>query len=136
MSKVAVVHSSYYPKIISNLLKGIERDLDKSFSVDSFPVPGAWEIITKINRLSKNYDKFIAVAIICKGHTDHYEYISTSVNNGLINLTIGNNIYIANCVLNVTSLNQAKNRSRYLKNFNDDKNKGSEAAKAINLLFT
>tara|TARA_B100000427_G_scaffold286015_1_gene259797 strand:+ start:794 stop:1186 length:393 start_codon:yes stop_codon:yes gene_type:complete len=130
MNKVAIVHSGYYPDITDKLLEGINRDIDKSFELSLFEVPGSWDIVYKINTLSKEYNIFIAVGIICKGETDHYEYISSAVANGLINLSVNNSVYIANCVLNVHNLEQAKNRTL------DSRNKGSEAAKAINLLFT
>ena len=71
----------------------------------------------------------IASSEIMKGDTDHYEYISKGVSDGLINLTIHNNIYIANCVLNVLNREQANER------ISDNKNKGSEAATALNNLF-
>ena len=129
MNKVAIVHSGYYPEITDNLLKGINKDIDKAFELTFFKVPGSWDIVYKINTLSKEYNIFIAVGVICKGKTDHYEYISSAVANGLINLSINNSVYIANCVLNVQNLEQAINRSI------DNNNKGSEAAKAINLLF-
>ena len=130
MNKVAIVHSGYYPEIIENLLKGINKDMDKAFDLSLFKVPGSWDIVYKINTLSKEYNIFIAVGVICKGETDHYEYISSAVSNGLINLSVSNSVYIANCVLNVHNLDQAINRSQ------GSNNKGSEAAKAINLLFT
>lgn len=94
-------------------------------------VDGAWEIIYKINDLSLNdsIDKFVAIGVIIKGDTDHYEYISKGVVDGLINLTIKNNIYIANCVLNVLNMDQAIARTK------GSKNKGIEAASALNNLF-
>ena len=130
MNKVAVVYSSYYTDVIQGLLEGIKNTIDESFNVDYFKVPGSWDIIYKTNTLSKEYKIFIAVGVICKGDTDHYEYISNSVANGLLNLTINKNLYIANCILNVHNLEQANKRAT------KELNKGSEAANAINLLFT
>ena len=130
MNKVAVVYSSYYTDVIQGLLEGINNTIDESFNVDYFKVPGSWDIIYKTNTLSKEYKIFIAVGVICKGDTDHYEYISNSVANGLLNLTINKGLYIANCILNVHNLEQANIRST------QELNKGSEAANAINLLFT
>ena len=130
MSKVAIVHSGYYPDVTENLLKGIKEEIDNSFALSFFKVPGSWDIVYKINTLSKEYNIFIAVGVICKGETDHYEYISNAVANGLINISINNSVYIANCVLNVHNLDQARNRSQ------NSNNKGSEAANAINLLFS
>ena len=130
-NKVALVCSNYYENITEELINGAKDKLDPSFDVEVFLVDGAWELIYKINQLSKNnsFDKFIAIGVIVKGDTDHYEYISKSVADGLINLTIHNNIYIANCVLNVLNLEQANER------ISDSKNKGSEAASALNNLF-
>ena len=130
-NKVAIVSSNYYENITEGLINGAKDNLDPSFDVEVILVDGAWELIYKINQLSKNnsFDKFIAIGVIVKGDTDHYEYISKSVADGLINLTIHNNIYIANCVLNVLNLEQANER------ISDNKNKGSEAASALNNLF-
>ena len=130
-NKVAIVSSNYYENITEGLVTGAKDKLDPSFDVYDYVVDGAWELIYKINQLSSNdnIDKFIAIGVIVKGDTDHYEYISKSVADGLINLTIHKNIYIANYVLNVLNLEQATER------ISDNKNKGSEAASALNNLF-
>ena len=130
-SNVAIVVSDYYEDISSGLVDGFTNSLDPKFTIDTHNVTGAWEIIHKINSLTDKYDKFVAIGAIIKGGTDHYEYISQGVIDGLIKLTIDKNIYIANCVLNVHDVNDAYDRSK-----EDDNNKGSQAAFAINNLFT
>ena len=130
-SNVAIVVSDYYEDISSGLVDGFTNSLDPKFTIDTHKVTGAWEIIHKINSLTDKYDKFVAIGAIIKGGTDHYEYISQGVIDGLIKLTIEKNIYIANCVLNVHDVNDAYDRSK-----KDDNNKGSQAAFAINNLFT
>ena len=104
MNKIAVVYSSYYKDVVDGLLDGIKNTIHESFNLDYFKVPGSWDIVYKTNTLSKEYKIFIAVGIICKGDTDHYEYISSSVANGLINLTINKDLYIANCILNTITI--------------------------------
>ena len=130
-NKVAIVAANYYENITNDLVDGVKNNLNESFETSTYFVDGAWEIIYKINDLSENdsIDKFVAIGVIIKGDTDHYEYISKGVVDGLINLTIKNNIYIANCVLNVLSMDQAIARTK------GDKNKGIEAASALNNLF-
>ena len=130
-NKVAIVAANYYENITNDLVDGVKNNLDESFDTSTNFVDGAWEIIYKINDLSENdsIDKFVAIGVIIKGDTDHYEYISKGVVDGLINLTIKNNIYIANCVLNVLNIDQAIARTK------GDKNKGIEAASALNNLF-
>ena len=88
-------------------------------------VPGVWEIPHEINRLSsisKDRNEYIAVGVLLKGETDHYEYISSSVANALMNITIMKNLYIANCILNLTDIKQADTRV---------KTKGVEAVHAL-----
>ena len=130
-SNVAVVVSDYYEDISNGLVDGFTNSLDPKFTIDTHNVTGAWEIVHKINSLTDKYDKFVAIGAIIKGGTDHYEYISQGVIDGLIKLTIDKNIYIANCVLNVHDVNDAYERSE-----ENDNNKGSQAAFAINNLFT
>ena len=130
-SSVAVVISDYYEDISNGLIDGFTNSLDPKFTIDTHKVTGAWEIVHKINSLTDKYDKFVAIGAIIKGGTDHYEYISQGVIDGLIKLTIDKNIYIANCVLNVHDVNDAYDRSK-----KDANNIGSQAAFAINNLFT
>ena len=111
-SNVAIVVSDYYEDISSGLVDGFTNSLDPKFTIDTHNVTGAWEIIHKINSLTDKYDKFVAIGAIIKGGTDHYEYISQGVIDGLIKLTIEKNIYIANCVLNVHDVNDAYDRSK------------------------
>ena len=70
-NEIAVVVSDYYKDITDGLLTGIKSNLNENFDVDFYRVVGAWEIIYKINSLSQDYDKFIAVGAIVKGKTDH-----------------------------------------------------------------
>ena len=130
-NKVAIVAANYYENITNDLVDGVKTTLNESFDTSTYLVDGAWEIIYKINDLSENesINKFVAIGVIIKGDTDHYEYISKGVVDGLINLTIKNNIYIANCVLNVLNIDQAIARTK------GDKNKGVQAASALNNLF-
>ena len=130
-NNLALIISDYYKDITDGLVSGFNSLINKDFQVDIFYVTGAWEIIYKINSLTDQYDKFVAIGAIVKGETDHYEFISSGVANGLIDLTIHKNIYISNCVLNVHNIQDARNRVE-----NNDKNKGLESAKAINNLFS
>ena len=128
-NKIAIVHSDYYQDISQSLVDGFKRSIDTSFDCDTYNVEGSWELVYKINSLIGEYDKFVAIGVIVKGETDHYEYLSSAISNALLSMTTANNVYISNCVLNVQNLQQAENRAT------EDKNKGSESANAINNLF-
>ncbi len=128
-NKIAIVHSDYYQDISQSLVDGFMKSIDTNFDCNTYNVEGSWELVYKINSLIGEYDKFVAIGVIVKGETDHYEYLSSAISNALLSMTTTNNVYISNCVLNVQNLQQAENRAT------EDKNKGSESANAINNLF-
>ena len=128
-NRIAIVYSDYYQDISQSLVDGFKKSIDTSFDCDTYNVEGSWELVYKINSLIGQYDKFVAIGVIVKGETDHYEYLSSGISNALLSITTANNVYISNCVLNVQNLQQAENRAT------EDKNKGSESANAINNLF-
>ncbi len=128
-NKIAIVHSDYYQDISQSLVDGFMKSIDTSFDCNTYNVEGSWELVYKINALIGEYDKFVAIGIIVKGETDHYEYLSSAIANALLSMTTTNNVYISNCVLNVQNLQQAENRAT------EDRNKGSESANALNNLF-
>ena len=103
-SKIAIVHSDYYQDISTSLVSGFKKSIDDSFQCDTYNVEGSWELIYKINSLIGEYDKFVAIGVIVKGETDHYEYLSSSIANALLTMTITKDVYISNCVLNVCLL--------------------------------
>ena len=128
-NKVAIVYSDYYKDVTSGLLDGFNNSIDATFECNEFKVSGSWEIIYKINSLIDEYDKFVAIGVIVKGETDHYEFLSSSIANQLLNLTTTKNVYISNCVLNVLNIDQATERA------GSENNKGAESAQALNNLF-
>ena len=110
-NKIAIVHSDYYQDISQSLVDGFMKSIDTSFDCNTYNVEGSWKLVYKINSLIDEYDKFVAIGVIVKGETDHYEYLSSAVSNALLSMTTTNNVYISNCVLNVQNLQQAENQS-------------------------
>ena len=123
---IKVVFSNYYPKITDNLVHSItskiEQDSDFISQTTFHKVSGVWEIPYSINTYADSTKYFIAVGVVVKGETDHYEYISNSVSNALMNITLDKNVYISNCILNLHNLKQGEKRST---------SKGIEATDAL-----
>lgn len=124
MTMVNIIFSDYYSDLSAEMLNSITKVFDKNnLEYTTHKVNGVWEIPYLISKLSDNSTShFIALGVVIKGETDHYEYISSAVANGLINLTIKKNIYISNCILNVLNYDQASERAIL---------KGKESAEAI-----
>ena len=91
--KIGLVVSEWNIDITTKLLKGaedklIELGVNRKNIIISW-VPGSFELVFGSKELSKkNLDAVIAIGCVIKGETDHYDYICSSVSNGLMQLNI------------------------------------------------
>ena len=126
--KILIVSSSFYKNFEKNLLKGALNEIDKKlFDVKHYSVSGAYEIPQLLNIVLKNkkYAFCIALGCIIKGQTPHFDIISQSVSDKLLEISIKYNVPVSNGVLNCNNSKQAEVRC-------DPKlkNKGGEAVRA------
>jgi len=118
--KICIVRSKYNDTTL--LLKSATKELNKrKIYYKILEVPGAYEIPVVIARNINKFDGFIAVGSIIKGQTPNFDFISTAITNGLMQLSILNRKPIGNAVLTCLNEKQAKLRAR----------KGFEAAIAV-----
>jgi len=126
--KIGIVVSEWNIDITRNLLEGaetklIELGVDKKNILISW-VPGSFELVFGCNKISKkNYDAIIAIGCVIKGETDHYDYICSSVSNGISQLNVTGATPVIFCVLTDHNKNQSIARSG-----GKHGNKGVEAA--------
>tara|TARA_Y100000590_G_C15323432_1_gene864870 strand:+ start:169 stop:612 length:444 start_codon:yes stop_codon:yes gene_type:complete len=141
--KIAIVVSMFNEKISNSLISGANKcykDLT-SYNLNDkyiYRVPGAFEIPFVVKKLlsdSHSFDAIVTLGCIIKGETAHFEYISNSVTDAIMNLNIdiSFNIPILYGVLTTYNYEQALARA-----VNDKSNKGYEvmdaAIKMINLI--
>ena len=119
--KILIVVANYYKDISNGLLSSSKRFIPKSLNVKVIEVPGVFEIPITIKKNIKKYDAFIALGCVIRGQTPHFDFISQSSINAIMNLSIDNNKPIGNGIITCLNLKQAKAR----------KKKGAEATKAI-----
>ena len=123
--KILIVSSSFYKSLEKKLLSGAFKEIDKNlFDVNCFSVSGAYEIPQLMNILlkDKKYAFCIALGCIIKGETPHFDIISQSVSDKLLEISIKYNIPVSNGVLNCNNSKQAEVRCDP-----ELKNKGGEA---------
>ena len=126
--KILIVSSSFYKNLEKKLLTGALKEIDKKlFDVNLFSVSGAYEIPQLLNILLKNRNYAFCVALGCiiKGETQHFDIISQSVSDKLLEISIKYNVPVANGVLNCITPKQAEVRCNPKL-----KNKGGEAVLA------
>ena len=128
--KFGIVVSEWNIDITTNLLKGaedklIELGVNGNNIIVSW-VPGSFELVYGSKELSKkNLDALIAIGCVIKGETDHYDFICSSVSNGLMQLNISGSTPVIFCVLTDHKKSQSIARSG-----GEHGNKGAEAAVA------
>ena len=106
----------------SKLLESAVKELSKRKTVFKIlEVPGAFEIPVVVARNIKKYDGFIAIGSIIKGETPNFNFISSAITSGLLQMSILYKKPVGNAILTCLNERQAKERS----------SKGFEAAKAV-----
>ena len=133
--KVLIVSANYYKNINASLIADAQVKLDEyKIKYNVIDVPGVFEIPVTIAKNIKKYDGFIALGCVIKGETPHFDFISKTTFEGLMNLSIENKKPIGNGI--ITSLNQEQATQRsgtgeFVLEKNKDKGKGKEAARAV-----
>lgn len=126
---IAVVSTNWNEEIIKPMLEDCftvlkEYNLEKK----SFVVPGAYELPFIAQVLCKNYDAIILLGCIIKGETPHFEIISQSISDKVLETSLDKNTPIIFGVLTTNNESEARVRAAY---------KGSEfAMSAISILDT
>ena len=126
-TNICIILAKYYPNISENLLLGATQYLKKNkknFKV--IETSGVFEIPVIISINIKKFDAFIALGCVIKGQTPHFDFISQSTTDALMNLAVNNKKPIGNGIITCLNMNQAVERSHHKK-----KNKGREAANAV-----
>ena len=121
MKKILIVTSDYYKEISLGLLNSAKKNLPRNFNIKIIKVPGVFEIPVTISKHLKKFDAVIALGCVIKGQPPHFDFISQSSTNAIMNLAINSKKPIGNGVITCLNMKQAKAR----------KKKGAEAAKAI-----
>ncbi|MDC2985906.1 6,7-dimethyl-8-ribityllumazine synthase [Candidatus Pelagibacter sp.] len=121
MKKILIVTADYYKDISSGLLNSAEKNLPRNFNIKIIKVPGVFEIPVTISKYLKKFDAFIALGCVIKGQTPHFDFISQSSTNAIMDLAINSKKPIGNGILTCLNMRQAKAR----------KKKGAEAAEAV-----
>ena len=128
--KYLIVIADYYKDVSKGLLQSTLNSIPKKNSVKIIKVPGVFEIPVTISKNIKKYDAFIALGCVIKGETPHFDFISRSTFDAIMNLTIDYKKPIGNGI--ITSFNKAQAIKRSSSsNILSKPNKGAEAANAV-----
>jgi 6,7-dimethyl-8-ribityllumazine synthase len=111
--RIAIIRTRWNPTIVDQLVQGCQQALQEcSVShIDIHEVPGAYELPFAVQCYIKEYDALIAVGVLIKGSTMHFEYICEAVSHGLMNVQLEHKKPVMFGVLTCLTEEQALERS-------------------------
>jgi len=129
--KVGIVVSRFNELLSTRLLGGAMDALGRhgvdEASVDVAWVPGAFEIpfIAKKMAASGRYDAVVALGVVIRGATPHFEYVAGEVSKGIAKAALDTGVPVMFGVVTADSIEQAVERAG-----TKHGNKGWDAASA------
>ena len=127
MAKFLIVEARFYDHLNDMLIEGAKAALKAAgHEAEVLTVPGALEIPGAIALAdeSGNFDGYVAIGVVIRGETYHFEIVAGESARGIMALTM-DGVAIGNGILTVENEAQAIVRADPLQ-----KDKGGEAAKA------
>ena len=132
MATILIVEARFYPHLNDMLLEGARAAIEAAgHKHETITVPGALELPAAISLAAKSgrFCAFVALGVVIRGETFHFEIVSQESAGALMELTL-QGFAIGNGVLTVEDEQQAIVRA-------DPKqgDKGGDAARAALALF-
>ena len=110
--RVAVVAASWHQAVMDGLLEGAQSYLaEVGAQVDVVRVPGSFEIPVVAARLAGTHDVVVALGVIIRGGTPHFEYVCNAVTDGLGRVALDSGTPVGFGILTCDSLEQALDRA-------------------------
>ena len=125
MANILIAEARFYEHLNDLLLEGARAAIEAAgHSHETITVPGALEVPGAIALAADKYDAFVAIGVVIRGETYHFEIVAGESARALMALTL-DGLAIGNGILTTENEAQALTRARPT-----EKDKGGEAAKA------
>ncbi len=127
--RMAIVASTWHTRICDALLAGARRLAADAGILNPTVVRvlGAIEIPVVVQEVARNHDAVVALGVVIRGDTPHFEYVCDAVTQGLTRVSLDAATPIANGVLTTDTEQQALDRAGLPGSTED---KGAQAAAA------
>ena len=125
-NKILIIQANYYKDISTALLKSAKKELKNFAKINIISVPGVFEIPVVISKNLKKYDGFVALGCVIKGQTPHFDFISKSTTDAIMNISVVSKKPVGNGIITCLNKKQALARGK----------KGREAANAVKSILS
>lgn len=110
---VAVVAAQWHTEVMDGLLAGAERALT-AFGVTQrtiVRVPGTFELPVVAAKLATTHDAVVALGVVIRGGTPHFEYVCSAATDGLNRVALDSGVPVGFGVLTCDTDAQALDRA-------------------------
>ena len=130
--KISLIAAKWNAELVQELVKSGTAHLEALglTNLKIVYVPGAWELVHAAQKELAHADGVIAFGVVIRGETTHYELISESVAQGLMQISIDSKKPVAFGLIATENLQQAEDRVSSSK-----LNKGREIAQSLVEMF-
>jgi len=127
--RVVVVAASWHTTVMDGLVAGAQRALAEAGvqDVTTIRVPGSFELPVAAQRAAGTADAVVALGVVIRGGTPHFEYVCQAATWGLTEVGLRTGVPVGFGVLTTDDEQQALDRAG-LPGSREDK--GAEAAQA------
>jgi len=110
---VVIVAASWHTTVMDGLIDGARRGLAAAgvTTVELVRVPGAFELPVACSRLARSYDAVIALGVVIRGGTPHFDYICQAATIGLTDVSVQTGVPVGFGVLTCDDEQQALDRA-------------------------
>lgn len=109
--RVAIVAARFYADLADRLRTACQAELRAlgAGPADEYGVPGAFELPLAVQAAAQSgrYDALIALGVVIRGDTAHFEYVCRAATDGLLRVGLETGIPIAFGLLTTETMEQA-----------------------------
>lgn len=111
--KLAIVAGQWHKTVSEALLDGATRKADEAGVTDVtvVRVAGAIELPVVAQQLARTHDAVVALGVVIRGGTPHFEYVCDAVTAGLTRVSLDEGTPVTNGVLTTNDEQQALDRA-------------------------
>lgn len=112
---ILIVEARFYEDVADEMAKGAIEALEAAGATwERITVPGAFEIPGAIAMAAKSgkFDGYVALGLVVRGETTHYDYVCEESARGLMDLAVRERLAIGYGILTTENFMQAWERAR------------------------
>jgi len=111
--RVAIVAATWHQQIMDALLDGALRACREAGVTDPTVarVPGSFELPVVADHLARGHDAVIALGVVIRGGTPHFDYVCSAATDGLGRVALDHRVPIGFGVLTCDDEEQARDRA-------------------------